>query len=148
MCFISAVLILSKIHYHHWQNSPFWALALLRRFCQIESGCHFFGFCNNNFYFTEQGHQPCIQPPVWWTRSLYLCPSVSEWPSYTPSYQVPFLSPMTPRAMVEVPDSTRGVSIIRLDYFNCVVRYNPRFKQYVCTPDAMIYSENCKGYLK
>jgi hypothetical protein len=57
------------IHHHHWQNSPFTATALLKRFCQIcvflritPSSFHFFGFCNNNF-FSEQGHHPCIQPP-------------------------------------------------------------------------------------
>jgi hypothetical protein len=44
-------------------------------------------------FFTEHGHQSCMQPPTWRTRSLYLCPPVTGWPSYTPSHWVPFLSP-------------------------------------------------------
>jgi hypothetical protein len=35
---------------HHWQNSTFWAIAFLRRFCQIWTGFYFIGFRNNNFY--------------------------------------------------------------------------------------------------
>jgi hypothetical protein len=53
---------------------------------------HLFGFCNSNF-FAEQGCQPCIQPPTWRTRSLYLCPPETGWPSYTPRPWVPFSSP-------------------------------------------------------
>jgi hypothetical protein len=54
-----------------WRNVPedrilqkkisFWAIAFLKRFCQISFGIHLFGYCNNNF-FTEQGHQPCGEP--------------------------------------------------------------------------------------
>jgi hypothetical protein len=93
-------------HRHHWQNNPFWAAAFQRRFLQDLSlrlsGFHFFRFCNINS-FTEQGCQPCIQPPTWRTRSLYLCLPVTGWPSYTPRHRVPFsLSFMTSRATVEV----------------------------------------------
>jgi hypothetical protein len=37
--------------HHNWQNSSFWAIAFLRRFCQIAAGFHSFGFRDNNFYF-------------------------------------------------------------------------------------------------
>jgi hypothetical protein len=78
-CFHSIILLEYQIcvsthhHHHHWQNSPFWAISFLRRFCQIASGFDLFEFRNNNF-FTEQGRQPCVQPPTWRTRSLYLGP--------------------------------------------------------------------------
>jgi hypothetical protein len=43
-------------HLHHWQNSPFRAIAFLIRFCQLcsflgitSSGIHLFGFRNNIF---------------------------------------------------------------------------------------------------
>jgi hypothetical protein len=58
-------------HHHHWQDSHFLIIAFLRRFSQMSLrsyGFHFFGFLNNNF-FTEQGCQPCIQPPTWRSRS-------------------------------------------------------------------------------
>jgi hypothetical protein len=42
------------------------------------------------FFFTELGRQLCVQPPTWRTRSLYLCPPVTGWPSYTPEQWVPF----------------------------------------------------------
>jgi hypothetical protein len=77
---------------------------------------HFFGCCKNNF-FTEQSLQPCVQPPAWGTRSLYLCPSVTGWASYIPRPQVPFSSrPMTHRATVEVfePASTQATSMLWL----------------------------------
>jgi hypothetical protein len=63
-------------YYHHRKNSPFWAIAFLRIFCQIAFSFHFFGFRNNNV-FTEQGRQPCVQPPAWRIKSLYLCPPVT-----------------------------------------------------------------------
>jgi hypothetical protein len=90
-------------HHHHRQNSPFFlAIAFLRRFWKIASGLHFFGFRDNNFY-TEQGPKPCVQPPTWRTRSLYLCRPVTGWSSYTPRHRVPFPSPSTSRrATVEV----------------------------------------------
>jgi hypothetical protein len=44
------------------------------------------------FFFTEQGRQPCVQPPTWRTWSLYLCPSVTGWSSYTPRHRFRFLS--------------------------------------------------------
>jgi hypothetical protein len=58
-------------------------LALLRRFCQIWSSFHFFGF-RKNYFLRKQGRQSCFQPPTWRTRSLYLCPPVTGWPSCTP----------------------------------------------------------------
>jgi hypothetical protein len=33
-------------------------------------------------------------PPTRRTRSLYICPPVTGWPSYTPRHWVPFLSPL------------------------------------------------------
>jgi hypothetical protein len=71
-------------HHHRWQNSLFWAIAFLWRFCQIcafptmlswigPSGFHFFGF-HNSIIFTEQGHQLFIHAQTWRARSLYLCP--------------------------------------------------------------------------
>jgi hypothetical protein len=88
-------------HHHHRQNSPSGDTAFLGRFCQIVSGFHFFGFRNSNFL-TEQGRYPCVQPPNWRTRSLYLCPPMTGWPSYIPRHRVPFSSPSTTRrAMVE-----------------------------------------------
>jgi hypothetical protein len=50
-------------------------------------------------------------PPTWRTRSPYLHPPVTGWPSYTPRHWVPFSSSSTTRrATVEVfePASTRG----------------------------------------
>jgi hypothetical protein len=31
-------------------------------------------------------HQPCIQPPTWRARSLYICPPVTEWPTCIPRH--------------------------------------------------------------
>jgi hypothetical protein len=57
------------------------------------------GFTSLDFatiIFTGLGCQPCVQP-------LYLCPSVTGWPSYTPKHRVPFPSPFKAlRATVEV----------------------------------------------
>jgi hypothetical protein len=90
-------------HHHHWQNCHYFRpIAVRRRFCQIASGFHFFGFCNN-YFFTEQDQQPCVQPPTWRTRSLYFCPSITGWSSYIPIHRVPFSSHSeTRRATVEV----------------------------------------------
>jgi hypothetical protein len=42
-------------------------------------------------------------PSTWRTRSLYLCPPVTGWPSYTPRHRIPFPSPSaTRRTTVEV----------------------------------------------
>jgi hypothetical protein len=58
-------------HRHHWQNNPSWAIVLLGRFFQVCSGSQFFG---------------CLayKPPTWRTRSLFLCPPMAGWSSYTP----------------------------------------------------------------
>jgi hypothetical protein len=98
---------------HHWCNSPLWAIAILRSFCQI---CLFPATCRESdhpvfpsldfakiFSFTEQGRQPCFQPPTWRIRSLNLCLPVTQWPNYNPRHWVPFSSPSTTRrATVEV----------------------------------------------
>jgi hypothetical protein len=47
--------------HHYWRDSLFWATAFLRRFYQTASSFHLFGFHYN--FFTEQGCQPCVQPP-------------------------------------------------------------------------------------
>jgi hypothetical protein len=71
-----------------WQDSTFCAIAFLTRFCQIASGSTILDFVT--IFFTELGRQPCVQPPNWKTRSLYLCPPVAGWPSYTPEHGFPF----------------------------------------------------------
>jgi hypothetical protein len=43
-------------------------------------------------------------PPTWRLRSPYLYPPGTGWPGYTSRHWVPFLSPPTHRAMVEVFD--------------------------------------------
>jgi hypothetical protein len=98
-CHFIIIIIIGK-------TAPFWATAFLRRFCHTASGFHFFGFRNNNF-FTEQGRQSCVQPPTGTIKSLYSCPPVTGWPSYTPRHWVPFSSPSTTRrATVEVLHTT------------------------------------------
>jgi hypothetical protein len=79
------------------QNTCFWAIAFLRKFCQT---CLFHRefdhtvFTSLDFakvmFFTEQGHQPCVQPPTWKTRSPYLCLPVTGLPSYTPRHRFSF----------------------------------------------------------
>jgi hypothetical protein len=65
-------------------------------------GVHFFGFRNSNL-FAGQGCLPCVRPSTRRARSLYLCPPVTESPSYTPRHRVPFSSlSTTRRATVEV----------------------------------------------
>jgi hypothetical protein len=59
-------------HHHHWQNSPFWAKAFLRSFCQLSLFlAAFFGQSShcllrfrNNIFFSGAGCQPCFQPPA------------------------------------------------------------------------------------
>jgi hypothetical protein len=46
-------------HHHHRKNDPFWVIAFRRRFCQIPSGFHFFGFRNNFFY---RGRSSILHP--------------------------------------------------------------------------------------
>jgi hypothetical protein len=74
---ISHIIAQRRMIGYHCQDSSFWAVAFLRRFCQITSGFHFFGSRNNNS-FTGQGRR------TWRTMSLYLCPPVTGWSSYTP----------------------------------------------------------------
>jgi hypothetical protein len=75
-------------HHHHWQNSSFWIIAFLRRFCQIASGFQFFGFSKSHFFFTEQGLQPCVQPTTW-----SICIYILRWqggPLILPVTKLPF----------------------------------------------------------
>jgi hypothetical protein len=66
----------------------FWAIAFLRRFCQIclELGQPIFTSLDLATIIFLHGKviKPCVRPPTWRTRSLYLCPPVTGWPSYTP----------------------------------------------------------------
>jgi hypothetical protein len=80
---------LQSFLHHHWQKSPFWAIAFLKRFCQV---CRPSGFHVFEFHITEKGCHPCVEPPTWRTRSPYLCSPVTGWLSYTPRYRVPFSS--------------------------------------------------------
>jgi hypothetical protein len=97
----------SRLHQHHLRNIPFRVKDHLRIFCQI---CLVLTICRTSdhpvftfldfaiiFSFAQQGHQPCVQPPTWRARSLYLCPKVSAWPSFTSRHRAPFPSPPTPR---------------------------------------------------
>jgi hypothetical protein len=45
-------------HHLHWQRNP-----LLRRYCEIATGFHVFGFRNNNL-FTEQSPTPNVEDQV------------------------------------------------------------------------------------
>jgi hypothetical protein len=67
--------IMMKFDVHHrWQDSLFWALAFLRKFCQIASGFHFFGFHDKFFLLIKVvslasnrqtgGPGPCIYAPT------------------------------------------------------------------------------------
>jgi hypothetical protein len=82
-------------HHHHqqWQNSPVLNIAFLRRFSQIASGFHLFGFRNNSS-FIEQGRQTCVQTPTWRARSLYLSPTRTGCPGYTPGTGFSFRCPL------------------------------------------------------
>jgi hypothetical protein len=57
------------LNHHHRQNSAFWAIAFLKRFCQIWSGFHFFEF-HNNIFFQSKVVSFASNPPTWRTRSL------------------------------------------------------------------------------
>jgi hypothetical protein len=59
---------LSWLYHHHnrWQNSAFWAITFLRKFCHIWSPFHFLEFRNSSS-FTELSLQPCVQQPTWRT---------------------------------------------------------------------------------
>jgi hypothetical protein len=95
-------------HHHHWQSSTFWATGLLRRYCQT---CLFHRelahsvFTSLDFatviFLKGKVIYPCVQPPTMRTRSLYLCPPVIGWPSYTPRHWDLFSSPMIHRAIVK-----------------------------------------------
>jgi hypothetical protein len=69
------------------------------RFCLV------FTYLNFAAMIFSQSRVVCLasNPQIWRTRSLYLCPPVTRWPSYTPGHWVTFLSPSTAlRAAVEV----------------------------------------------
>jgi hypothetical protein len=71
-----------------------------------------------------------LDSPTWRARFPYLYPSGTGWPSYTPAYWVPFMSPLTTRrAAVELFSSPinggRSVGIVRsrtqvTEYFYCL----------------------------
>jgi hypothetical protein len=88
-------LYMSPWTHHHWQNSPFWATDFLRRFCHICRAFTSWDFATI-FFFTRQGHQPCVQLPTRRTRSLYLCPSSKVAQLYS-RHRVHFSSPSTNR---------------------------------------------------
>jgi hypothetical protein len=54
------------------------------------------------YFFTQQSRQPCVQPPTWRIWSLYLCPPVTGWPSYTPRH----------RGHSSSPSTTRGATVV------------------------------------
>jgi hypothetical protein len=67
---------ISHYHHHHWQNSPFWAIAFIRKFCQssLELDCSVFtslDFATIIFLQSlESNPQPggpgsCIYVPQW-----------------------------------------------------------------------------------
>jgi hypothetical protein len=63
-------------HHHHWQNSPFWVVAFVRRFCQIRLVWDHAVFTCLDFatvLFTEQGRQPSVNPEP------CLCIYVPQW---------------------------------------------------------------------
>jgi hypothetical protein len=62
----------SNHHHHLWQNSLFWAIDFLRRFCHVVSSFHFFGLHESTFFTT-------LHP----MRSLYsyVRPTVTGWAS-------------------------------------------------------------------
>jgi hypothetical protein len=43
-------------------KEPFWVVAFLRRFCQIASGFHFFGFHDSNFFFFYRARSSALLP--------------------------------------------------------------------------------------
>jgi hypothetical protein len=53
------------------------------------TGFHFSGFRNKILYTARSSH-PCVLPPTWRTRSLYLCPPATVERSYNPRHQAPF----------------------------------------------------------
>jgi hypothetical protein len=61
------------------KKSPFWAIDFLRKFCQIWSDFHFFGFCKSNF----------LQSKVEDHISVFMSSS-DQWPSYTPRHWLAF----------------------------------------------------------
>jgi hypothetical protein len=67
-----------QFHHHQWQNGPFWAIVLLRRFCQISSGFHFFGF-RNVIVSCRARLSVCVQPPQ--PGGPGLCIYVPQWQS-------------------------------------------------------------------
>jgi hypothetical protein len=80
---------------YHRQNSPIWAIAFLRRSCQIWSGFHFFGSRNDKFLHKVVSLACNPQP-----RAPDLCIYVPHWDGgavIPPDIEFPFLSPSTTR---------------------------------------------------
>jgi hypothetical protein len=86
-------------HHHHWQNSPFWEIAFLRRFCPACLLNYTFRFSllwiSQQYFFYRARLSTWVQLPTWLTTSLYSYPPVTGWPSYTPRHRVPFSLPST-----------------------------------------------------
>lgn len=77
--------VMDNYHQHnHWEDSPFSAITFFREFRLTASS-----FRKNNVS-AGQGLQLCVQPQNWRTNSLYLCPSVTGWSSYTSRCRVLF----------------------------------------------------------
>jgi hypothetical protein len=77
-------------HHHHWHNSPFWSHSFPYKILPDLIRFSLLWISQLQFYFTGQGRQPCVQPPNWRTRSPYVYPPVTGWPSYIPGTGLPF----------------------------------------------------------
>jgi hypothetical protein len=71
-------------HHHHWKNSPFWATAFRRRFCQICLKLDLPVLTSSNFavklFFQSKVVSPVSNPQP---EGL-----VTEWSIYTPTHRV------------------------------------------------------------
>jgi hypothetical protein len=65
---------MNKYH-RYWQNSRFWAIAFLIRFCQIASGFHFFGFRKIIFFYTPRSSSLRPTPNLKDQVSVFIYPS-------------------------------------------------------------------------
>jgi hypothetical protein len=94
-------------------SNTFWAIAFLRRFYQIWSGSHFFGFHYYNSYYIPRSSalRPTPPPPLEDQVPVFMSPS-DRVAQLNPGHRFPFSSPSTTcRATVEVfyPASIWGV---------------------------------------
>jgi hypothetical protein len=75
---------------HNWSSSSLIIILgknkiLADLSCCIPCSFRFFGFRNSDFV-TDGDRQPCVQPPTWTTRSLYLFPPVRGLPRCIPRH--------------------------------------------------------------